>query len=325
MMGHGAADLNFLPKLMTVEEVQRGYNWLIRSLYRYDNYAARLVRAYQPFRPRPERDARATGRFDWDQVRIALKAARYFLLTTHHLRRRTFIRTLRAAMGDRWSVERLVGAISYMIGHKHFHEYVTEVHGDPETVAPRSPFADPSLERWWEGEFGPAYLASLRREARADGPRLGHWLGWFRPGLRRAVAVPEAFLTEKVGECLRRYLDELGVEVIPVATAALSRLKGRADLFVLPIFGSVRKGREDLYQVVQQLQERVQVDLDKLPRVVHLSIDGGREAMFQAFARIGLTFTRRIERLRTAFETAVEAAMVQSVPQPSGTSESVAS
>jgi hypothetical protein len=325
MMGHGAADLNFQPKLMTVEEVQRGYNWLIRSLYRYDNYAARLVQAYRPFQPRPERESRAAGRFDWAQVRIALNAARYFLLTTHHVRRRTFIRTIRAAMGDRWSVERLVGAISYMIGHKHFHEYVTEVHGDPETVSPRSPFADPSLERWWEGEFGTDYLASVRREAKADGPRLSHWLGWFRPGLRRAVAVPEAFLTERVGECLRRYLDELGVEVIPVATAALSRLKGRADLFVLPIFGSVRKGREDLHQVVQQLHERVQADLDKLPRVVHLSIDGGREAMFQAFARIGLTFTRRVERLRTAFETAVEAALVQSVPQPAGSSEPLAS
>ena len=98
-------------------------------------------------------------------------------------------------------------AISYMIVHKHFHEYVTEVHGDPETVAPQSPFADTSLERWWEGEFGPAYLESLRREAGTGVSWLAPRLAWFRPGLRRAVAVPEAFLTERVGECLRRYLD----------------------------------------------------------------------------------------------------------------------
>jgi cob(I)alamin adenosyltransferase len=138
------------------------------------------------------------------------------------------------------------------------------------------------------------------------------------------VAVPEAFLTDRVGECLRRYLDELGVEVIPVATAALSRLRDRADLFVLPIFGSVRKGREELQQVVQQLHERVQMDLDKLPRVVHFSIDGGREAVFEAFARIGLTFTRRLERLRAAFEKAVDAALVPT-PQSVGSSEPVAS
>jgi hypothetical protein len=220
-----------------------------------------------------------------------------------------------------WSAEKLVDAISYMIVHKHFHEYVSEVHGDPETVPAQSPFADPSLERWWEGEFSAAYAESLRRQLETG----RSWLAWFRPRLRHAVAVPEAFLTEKVGECLRRYLDELGVEVIPVATAALSRLRGRADLFVLPILGSVRKGREDLHQVVQQLHERVQADLDKLPRVVHLKIDGGREAVFEAFAGIGLTFTRRIERLRAAFETAVEAVLVPSVPQTTRSEEPVAS
>jgi radical SAM superfamily enzyme YgiQ (UPF0313 family) len=322
--GHGAADLNFIPKLMTVDEVQRGYNWLIRSLYRYDNYGARVAQALRPFQRRPEREQRAAGRLDWDLVRTVLKVVRHFLLTTDGVRRWTFVRTLREAMGGRWSPERLVNAIAYLIAHKHFHEYVAEVHGDPETVAARSPFADPTLERWWEGEFGPAYLESLRRQAEAGRQWLAPWLAWFRPGLRRAVAVPEAFLTEKVGECLRRYLDELGVEVIPVATAALSRLRGRADLFVLPIFGSVRKGREELQQVVQQLQERVQLDLDKLPRIVHLSIDGGREAVFEAFARIGLTFTRRLERLRAAFETAVEAALVPS-PQAAGSSEPVVS
>jgi radical SAM superfamily enzyme YgiQ (UPF0313 family) len=324
VLGHGAADLNFVPKLMTVEEVQRGYNWLIRSLYRYDNYGARVVQALRPFQARPEREQRAAGRFDWDVARIALKVVQHFLLTTDGVRRRAFIRTVRGAMGGRWSPERLVDAIGYLIAHKHFHEYVTEAHGDPETVAAESPFADASLERWWEGEFGPAYLESLRREAGAGRSWLAPWLAWFRPGLRRAVAVPEAFLAEKVGECLRRYLDELGVEVIPVATAALSRLRGRADLFVLPIFGSVRKGREELQQVVQQLHERVQLDLDKLPRVVHLSIDGGREAVFEAFARIGLTFTRRLERLRKAFETAVDAALVPS-PRTVGSSEPIAS
>jgi radical SAM superfamily enzyme YgiQ (UPF0313 family) len=322
VMGHGAADLNFLPKLMTVEEVQRGYNWLIRSLYRYDNYGARVIQAFRPFQKRWEQ--KATGQFDWDLALIALKVIRHFVLTTNVLRRRSFVRTFREIVKGGWSAEKLVDAVSYMIVHKHFHEYVTEVHGDPETVAAQSPFADRSLERWWEGEFGPAYLESLRREAGAGRRWLTPWLAWFRPGLRRAVAIPEAFLTEKVGECLRRYLDELGVEVIPVATAALSRLRGRADLFVLPIFGSVRKGREELQQVVQQLHERVQVDLDKLPRVVHLSIDGGREAVFEAFARIGLTFTQRLERLRQAFETAVDAVLVPS-PQPARTSEPIAS
>ncbi|HEY7140213.1 MAG TPA: DUF4070 domain-containing protein [Methylomirabilota bacterium] len=322
VLGHGAADLNFTPKLMSVDEVQRGYNWLIRSLYRYDNYSARVIQAFRPFQKRWEQQA--TGKFDWDLALVALKVIRHFVLTTNSLRRRNFVRALREVMKSGWSPEKLVDAISYMIVHKHFHEYVTEVHGDPETVAAQSPFADGALERWWESEFGLAYLESLRREAGTGRAWLAPWLAWFRPGLRRAVAVPEAFLTDRVGECLRRYLDELGVEVIPVATAALSRLKDRADLFVLPIFGSVRKGKEELHQVVQQLHERVQMDLDKLPRVVHLSIDGGREAVFEAFARIGLTFTRRLERLREAFEKAVDAALVPA-SQPVGSSEPVVS
>jgi radical SAM superfamily enzyme YgiQ (UPF0313 family) len=320
VLGHGAADLNFVPKQMTVDEVKRGYNWLIRSLYRYDHYGARVAQALRHFRPRTERDQRTLARFDWKLARILVNVVRHFLLTTNRTRRRTFIRTIRDSMQGHRGFERVFDAVSYLIAHKHFHEYVTEVHGDPETVAPRSPFAEAAAERWWEGEFGPAYLESLRREAGAGRP----WLAWFRPGLRRAVAVPEAFLTEKVGQCLRRYLDELGVEVIPVATAALLRLRGRADLFVLPILGSVRKGREDLHQVVQQVQERVQTDLDKLPRVVQLSIDGGREAVFEAFARIGLTFTGRVERLREAFETAVGAVLVSSVRRPAGSSEPVA-
>jgi hypothetical protein len=45
--------------------------------------------------------------------------------------------------------------------------------------------------------------------------------------------------------------------------------------------------------------------------------------VFEAFARIGLTFTRRVERLREAFETAVQAALVTS-GRPSESSEPVA-
>jgi radical SAM superfamily enzyme YgiQ (UPF0313 family) len=304
VLGHGAADLNFIPKLMTPDEVKSGYNWLIRSLYKYDNYGARVVQAVRPFQANWARDGRASGQVDWKLIVTAVKVVRHFLLTTDSTRRRAFMRMIRESWAGLGSMERVVNGVSYMIAHKHFHEYVTEVHGLPETVAPRSPFAP--VDAWWEGEFGPAYAEQVRKEL--DGAAA--WSDWFRPRLRRAVAVPEAFLTDTVGQCLRHYLDELGVEVVPVAAAAMSRLRGRADLFVLPILGSVRKGREELHQVFQQFQDRVQADFDKLPRVVQLSLDGGREAVFESFARIGLTFTRRVERLRAAFEKAVESALV---------------
>jgi Domain of unknown function (DUF4070) len=38
VQGHGAADLDFIPKLMTVPELLAGYNWMIRQHYRYDTY-----------------------------------------------------------------------------------------------------------------------------------------------------------------------------------------------------------------------------------------------------------------------------------------------
>lgn len=304
VLGHGAADLNFAPKQMSVAEVQEGYNWLIRALYKYENYGARLARALREFRPRRELGGRTLGRLDRQLCRIALNVLRHFVLTGSSVRRRVFVRTLREALWSRPSLEKFVSAVSYMIAHKHFHEYVTGVHGNPETIAPVSPFA----EALPLGAFTEEYVESLRKHLNAA----GGWFAWVWRRPRGVVAVPEAFLKDRVGQCLRHYLDELGVEVVPVATAALSRLRDRADLLVLPILGSVRKGREELYQIVQQLQERIQLDIDRLPRVIQLSLDGDRRAVVEAFARIGVTFTRRVERLRGAFEKAMEAVMVPS-------------
>ncbi len=310
--GHGAADLNFIPKLMTVEEVQQGYNWLIRALYKSENYGARLVQALRQFGS--SRDQRFVAHLDRRHLRITLKILRYFLLTGSRVRRRFFLRTLWQVMRSGPSVEKLDGALSYMIGHKHFHEYVTATHGDPEMVAAVSPFAEGAQAMdWWQDEFNKAYVKKLKRELSAGAEKLA----WYGRRLRHAVAIPEAFLGDKVGECLRHYLNELGVEVVPVATAALSRLRDRADVFVLPILGKMRKGREELYEATQQFNERLQTELDKLPKVIRLPLDEDRKAVFDAFARVGLTFTLRIERLRQAYRKAATA--VDYFPHQPGT------
>jgi radical SAM superfamily enzyme YgiQ (UPF0313 family) len=306
ILGHGAADLNFVPKQMTVDEVKQGYNWLIRSLYAYDNYSARLVRALRQYRPRTAGMPSGSGRFERDMVRILSNVLRYFVFTGSRKRRDFFLRTIREVMRTEPSTEKLITAISYMIAHKHFHEYVTDTHGDPETVAARSPFAAPErLAGWWHEERGQAVVKRLKRERWAP----AQWAARLRPA-RRAVAIPEAVLTERTGECLRRFLNELGVEVVPFATAALSRLKDQADVVVLPIVGSVQKGREELYQLVQQLNERMQSEFGRLPRIVRFSLDSDSLALFEAFARIGLTFTSQVERLRQAYVNAVDAVMV---------------
>ena len=47
----GSADLNFVPKQMSIDEVECGYNWMIRALCRYDHHGERLVRAMRAFVP----------------------------------------------------------------------------------------------------------------------------------------------------------------------------------------------------------------------------------------------------------------------------------
>src|SRR5262249_30216843 len=151
-------------------------------------------------------------------------------------------------------------------------------HGDPEAVPAVSPFKEAETAReWWQREFDSDRVRELKRELSVG------WFGWLHPPVRRAVVVPEAFLREKVGECLRRYLNELDVDVIPLATAAISRVRDSADVLVLPILGSVRKGREELQQIAQQLHERAQADLGRLPRVVHFALDGDHRAVVDAF------------------------------------------
>jgi radical SAM superfamily enzyme YgiQ (UPF0313 family) len=312
VLGHGAADLNFVPKQMAVPQVLHGYNWLIRALYRYENYGSRVAVAMRQFTASHDFSSRVSGRFDRDLLRIGLKVLRYFVFTGDAVRRRFFLRTLREAMGGAPSLEKVVNAVSYMIAHKHFHEYVRTTHGDPEAVTNVSPFTDPhtaALHAEATGEFSRRLKRQFYRGA--------HWLNWLRPRPRRAVAVPEALLTERVGECLRRYLNELGVEVVPFAAAALSRLRERADILVLPIVGTVRRGRDEVQQMVDQLQERMQSDLARLPRVIHLSLDADHRALSDAFARIGLTFTSRVEQLSDAYRTAVEA-----VASPAATNRS---
>jgi radical SAM superfamily enzyme YgiQ (UPF0313 family) len=313
VLGHGAADLNFVPRRMTVDEVLEGYNWLIRALYKYENYGARLVTTVRQYRRRSPVGRPVPRRLDPTLLAIGLKALRYFVLTTDVARRRFFLGTIRRALASEPSLEKLVAVVSYMVAEKHFHEYVTATHGDPETVSNVSPFAGRAAAEWWEDERGHEFVRTVKRKL-----FLGSgWLGWLRMRPRRVVAVPDIFLSDKVGECLRRYLNELGVEVLPIAAAALSRLRDRADVLVLPIVGSMRKGREELHQMIQQLQERVQGDLEWLPKVVRFSLDGDRRVILDAFARVGLIFTRRIARLQQAYVRAVEAVMTPGPAAPS--------
>lgn len=299
MRGHGSADLNFVPKLMTVEEVQQGYNWLIRSLYKYENYGARLATGVRQFRPEYRR--RGRGRVDREILGVLARTVRHYVCTTDRARRRFFLKTLRQILWPRPSFEKLDYAISYMISEKHFHDYVDKSHGDPETVA-AAPFSESAaVEHTW-GELSKEYLRKIRREIYPGAQR---WR-WMRRRLRNAVAIPEAFLTDRVGQRLSHFLSDLDIDVVPVASAALSRIQDKVDVLVLPILNKVLQGREELQRVVERLNEESQREVKRFPRVVHFPMDQGDGAALEAFARIGLLYTSRVERLQQAYVKALQ-------------------
>lgn len=157
------------------------------------------------------------------------------------------------------------------------------------------------MEHTW-GELSKEYLRKIRREIYPGAQR---WR-WMRRRLRNAVAIPEAFLTDRVGQRLSHFLSDLDIDVVPVASAALSRIQDKVDVLVLPILNKVLQGREELQRVVERLNEESQREVKRFPRVVHFPMDQGDGAALEAFARIGLLYTSRVERLQQAYVKALQ-------------------
>ncbi|MBI4115012.1 MAG: radical SAM protein [Candidatus Omnitrophica bacterium] len=136
--GHGAADCNFTPKQMTLEELRTGYNWLIRSLYRYNTFSDRLVTLLSRFQNRNREHKRAN--LDAKFAMLLVKVLAYYLLTFDFERMGFFIRSLwRVATNGPFSVGKWLEFFRWIATHRAFRKYVTEIHGVPEGVDPESP------------------------------------------------------------------------------------------------------------------------------------------------------------------------------------------
>lgn len=146
MNGHGAADCNFIPRQMTLEELRKGYNWLIRSLYRYDNYSDRLVILLNRFRNRNREHKRAS--LDLKFATLFLKVLKYYLLTLDFERVFFFTRTFwRVLKGGPFSTGKWLEFFRWIATHRAFRKYVLEIHGIPETVdSSKPPFSPVSPE-----------------------------------------------------------------------------------------------------------------------------------------------------------------------------------
>jgi len=154
IQGHGASDTNFIPKQMTLEELQHGYNWLVRALYAYDNYSTRVLRCMNSFPKngnwrktliRNTRDARAFMRANGIRsllrlLKISTKVFSYSLLGAGEVRR-FFLSTIFKTLKGGATYQRLLAAGTLLVFHKHFHDYVTRAHGNPESASRLSPYS----------------------------------------------------------------------------------------------------------------------------------------------------------------------------------------
>ncbi len=136
--GHGAADCNFIPKLMTLEELQKGYNWLIRVLYRYDSFSKRLVTMLGRY-------GNAHGEckkvpFNGKFAMLLVKLFAYYLFPSNLERTKFFLRTItQVAKTGPFSVGKWLEFFRWITTYRAFRKYVTETHGIPEGADPANP------------------------------------------------------------------------------------------------------------------------------------------------------------------------------------------
>jgi radical SAM superfamily enzyme YgiQ (UPF0313 family) len=180
------------------------------------------------------------------------------------------------------------------------------LHGDPWTAAIRL-YAKRLLRDWWKDEANRSYVESLRENLFGEIPE---------PVVGRKVGIPEVFATEGMGLLLRRFLKELGLQVVHVREdssvgdspydEALHLLRHKADCLVLPVVRTAQHGKEELYKRLGALGDLIQSNRDKLPQVVPFLFEDNQGPVFESFARVGLAFTDNLKSIRKAFHEALE-------------------
>jgi radical SAM superfamily enzyme YgiQ (UPF0313 family) len=136
--GHGSSDCNFVPKLMTQEELHQGYNWLSRCLYRYDTYADRMVTSLNRFRNLNPEHKRAS--LDLKFTGLLIKLLGYYLLTFDFERMRFFTGTFwRVAKGGPFSMGKWLEFFRWIATHRAFRMYIIQTQGIPEGQDPKKP------------------------------------------------------------------------------------------------------------------------------------------------------------------------------------------
>jgi hypothetical protein len=155
------------------------------------------------------------------------------------------------------------------------------------------------IHAWWKDTENREYVEWLKRELYSEASQ-------GIQGLKR-VGLPAVLLEDAVGRLLQRFLGELGVTVVPLAEAAVEEAASVArqtiDCLITPIVKRAAQEREEFYASLTAISQRLHEQWDKLPKVT-FPVIADQGPVFEPFAKIGLLFTKNLDRIRDAYKSA---------------------
>ncbi|MBI1845812.1 MAG: B12-binding domain-containing radical SAM protein [Candidatus Rokubacteria bacterium] len=160
------------------------------------------------------------------------------------------------------------------------------------------------IRDWWKDDENRQYVAWLKNQLYTEAAE-------FKGRALKTVGLPEMLLQESVGRLLQRFLGELGVTVVPLAEAAVEGAASAAsaakqtalDCLINPIVKRAEQEREEFYARLSAVSATLASQWEKLPKVAFPVIDG-QGPIFEPFAKIGLLFTKNLDRIRDAYKAA---------------------
>jgi radical SAM superfamily enzyme YgiQ (UPF0313 family) len=180
------------------------------------------------------------------------------------------------------------------------------------------------IRDWWKDEGNREHVDWLRQQLYADTTVHGH-------RTLKTVGLPAMLLQDTAGRLLNRFLGELGVTVVPLAEAAMeaasmaassaavaadaaasaasaaasaaSAARQTIDVLISPIVRRAAQEREEFYARLNAVTAVLHEQWDKLPHVT-FPLVGDQGPVFEPFAKVGLLFTKNLDRIREAYKQA---------------------
>lgn len=161
-------------------------------------------------------------------------------------------------------------------------------------------FGKKLIRDWWKDPENRAHVDWLKAQLFSERDQIG------RLSLK-TVGLPEILLQDSLGRLLQRFLGELGVTVVPLAEAAVegatSVARQTVDCVITPIVKRAEKEREEFYTRLAAVSAALQSQIEKRPKI-SFPLIAGQGPVFEPFAKIGLLFTKNLDRIREAYKAA---------------------